>query len=74
MAYDTLHRVTAITYPSVSYASVTPAKHFVYDLATVNSVSMVLVAGRLAEAYTMYRFLHFKITDEGFSYTKRGET
>ena len=30
-AYDGLHRTTGITYPSGAYASVTPAKHFVYD-------------------------------------------
>ena len=74
MAYDKLHRLTATTYPSGSYASVTPAKHFVYDSATVNSVSMVLVAARLAEAYTCSGSCTSKITDEGFSYTKRGET
>ncbi len=72
-AYDTLHRPTAITYPSGSYASVTPAKHFVYDAATVNGVAMTSVKGRLAEAYTCTGACSSKITDEGFSYTVRGE-
>jgi RHS repeat-associated protein len=72
-AYDALHRPTAITYPSGSYASVTPAKHFVYDSATVNSVPMTNVKGRMAEAYTCTGACSSKITDEGFSYTVRGE-
>jgi RHS repeat-associated protein len=46
--YDSLHRVTSVTYPSTS----TPQKNFVYDAATVNSVSMVNAKTRLAEAYT----------------------
>ncbi len=71
-AYDALHRNTAITYPSGSYASVTPAKTFVYDSATVNSVAMVNTKGRLAEAYTGSS--SSKITDLGFSYSVRGET
>lgn len=73
-AYDSLHRPTAITYPSGSYASVTPAKHFVYDAATVNSLSMSNVKARMAEAYTCTGSCTSKITDEGFSYTTRGET
>jgi RHS repeat-associated protein len=70
--YDVLHRVTSITYPSGSYASATPEKHFVYDSATVNSVAMSNAKGRLAEAYTGAS--GNKITDLGFSYTARGET
>ncbi|HYL85217.1 MAG TPA: RHS repeat-associated core domain-containing protein [Candidatus Angelobacter sp.] len=72
-AYDALHRPTAITYPSGSYASVTPAKHFVYDSATVNSVAMTYAKGRLAEAYTCTGSCTTKLTDEGFSYTVRGQ-
>jgi RHS repeat-associated protein len=72
-AYDALHRPTVSTYPSGSYASVTPAKHFVYDSATVNSVAMTNVKGRLAEAYTCTGSCSSKIADEGFSYTVRGE-
>ena len=49
-AYDSLHRVTAVTYPSGSYAAATPQKHFVYDTATVNSVAMTNAKARLAEA------------------------
>ena len=68
-AYDALHRNTSITYPSGSYASVTPAKYFVYDAATVNGVAMANAKGRLAEAYTGSS----KTTDLGFSYSARGE-
>jgi RHS repeat-associated protein len=70
-AYDSLHRLTALTYPSGSYASSTPAKTFVYDSATVNGQAMANVKGRLAEAYTGPSGT--KTTDLGFSYTARGE-
>jgi hypothetical protein len=72
-AYDALHRLVSKTYPSGSYASVTPSKFFVYDSATVNGVAMVNAKGRLAEAYTCTGSCTSKITDEGFSYTARGE-
>jgi hypothetical protein len=48
---------------------VTPAKHFVYDTATVNGVAMSNAKGRVAEAYTGSS----KTTDLGFSYSARGE-
>ena len=67
--YDTLHRVTAVTYPSGSYSAVTPAKHYVYDSATVNGTGMTYAKGRLAEAYTGAS----KTTDLGYSYSLRGE-
>jgi RHS repeat-associated protein len=70
-AYDALHRVTDITYPSGSYASVTPARHFVYESATLDSVGMGNAKGRLAEAYTGPSTS--KLTDLGFSYSPRGE-
>ena len=72
-AYDSLHRPTAITYPSGTYAAVTPAKHFVYDSATVNGQVMSNVKDRLAEAYTCTSTCTTKLTDVGFSYTVRGE-
>ena len=72
-AYDALHRATSITYPSGPNSSNTPSKHFVYDSATVNSVTMVNAKARLAEAYTCVSPCSTKITDEGFSYTVRGE-
>jgi RHS repeat-associated protein len=72
-AYDSLHRPTAITYPSGSYAAVTLAKHFVYDSATVNSQVMSNVKTRLAEAYTCTSSCTTKLTDTGLSYTVRGE-
>ncbi len=71
-AHDLLGRVTAITYPSGQYASVTPAKTFVYDAATVNGQAMANAAGRLAEAYTGPS--GSKITDEGFGYDSMGRS
>jgi len=70
-AYDALHRVTAITYPSGPYIPLTPQKIFVYDGATVNGVAMANAKGRLAEAYTGPSTA--KITDLGFSYSARGK-
>jgi RHS repeat-associated protein len=70
-AYDALHRRTGISYPSGSYAGVTPAKTFVYDSATVNATVMQNAKGRIAEAYTGPS--SGKITDLGYSYTARGE-
>ena len=51
-AYDSMHRLTSVTYPMGAYASVTPSKTYVYDSATVNGTAMVNVTNRLAEAYT----------------------
>ena len=68
-AYDLLHRLTSVTYPSGGYAGVTPAKTYVYDSATVDGTSMSYAKSRLAEAYTGSS----KTTDLGFSYTTRGE-
>lgn len=69
--YDGLHRAKDITYPSGSYASVTPARHFIYDAATVDGQAMANSEGRLAEAYTGSS--SSKVTDLGFSYSPRGE-
>ena len=71
--YDALHRNLSVTYPSGTYASVTPSKYFVYDAATVNSVSMANAKSRVAEAYTCFSPCSSKTTDIGFSYTVRGE-
>jgi hypothetical protein len=77
MSYDSLHRNIATTYPSGTYASVTPAKHFVYDAATINTsptpTAMTNVEGRLAEAYTCTGSCSTKLTDIGLSYSLRGE-
>lgn len=72
-AYDALHRLLSITYPSGPQSSVTAKKYFVYDTATVNSVTMVNTKGRLAEAYTCTTCPGTKITDLGYSYSARGE-
>jgi hypothetical protein len=45
----------------------------VYDSATVNGISMSNTKARLAEAYTCIAPCTSKITDEGFSYSLRGE-
>jgi RHS repeat-associated protein len=71
--FDLLHRRLTITYPSGTYASVTPSKNFVYDAATVNGQAMTTVQGRLAEAYTCFSPCSTKITDIGLSYSARGE-
>ncbi len=71
--YDALHRITSTIISSGSYASVTPNKYFVYDSATVNSVTMANAKARMAEAYTCVSPCSSKITDIGFSYTARGE-
>ena len=72
-AYDARHRQTSVTYPSGPNSSNTPGKFYVYDSATVNGVVMVNSKSRLAEAYTATCQTCSKITDEGFSYTVRGE-
>ena len=76
--YDPLHRRKSMgqSYNSSPNASVTPDKCFIYDSATVNGVAMSYAGGRLAEAYTVAQNTGCnaaKITDEGFSYSKRGE-
>jgi RHS repeat-associated protein len=68
--YDAFHRVGTIIYPSSS----TPAKHFVYDTATVNGTSMANAKTRLAEAYTCIGTCSSKVTDLGFSYRSTGQT
>ena len=72
-SYDALHRPLAATYPSGSYSSVTPQKHFVYDSATVNSIAMTYAKSRMAEAYTCFSPCTTKLTDLGLSYTVRGQ-
>jgi len=62
-AYDALHRVTQISYPSGPNTNGMLTKHFVYDAATVDNAAMANVAGKLAEAYTGGH-----ATDLGFSY------
>ena len=71
-AYDALHRGTSITY-SGTYASSTPNRYFIYDAATVNGVVMTNPKARQVEAYTATCSTCTKISDVGFSYTKRGE-
>jgi len=66
--YDALHRLGIVTFPS----STTPSNHFVYDIATVNSVNMSNVKARLAEAYTCIGGGSRKLTQLGFSYSAVG--
>ena len=70
--YDVLHRVTSITYSGTD-AGNSPTKKFVFDGATVSNTSMLNPKGRLAEAYTCTGSCTSKLTDEGFSYSVRGE-
>jgi RHS repeat-associated protein len=73
LAYDALHRVTSVTYPSGSYAASTPAKTFIYDATTFGCTSPnVNVKGRLGEAFTGPSTA--KITDIAYCYSPRGET
>src|SRR5260370_2870335 len=72
-SYDALHRVLNVKYPSGPNHSGTAQKYFVYDSATVNSQTMQLDKGHLAEAYTCTSWPATRITDLGFSYSKRGE-
>jgi len=72
-AFDALHRMVSASYPSGAYASVTPSKFFVYDAATINGTAMSNAKGRVAEAYSCVSPCSSKVTDEGFSYSTRGE-
>jgi RHS repeat-associated protein len=70
-AYDGLHRPTSTTYfgPNSNGLS----RYLAYDSATVNGVVMRNANGHLAEAYTAATQGGTKATDEGFSYSARGE-
>ena len=74
-AYDALHRVTAITYPSGSYSTNTDKKNFVYDVNSASGFTLSNTKGRLAEAYTCppSGSCTTKKTDLVFSYSARGE-
>lgn len=70
-AYDSLHRVTSITYSGPNFDG--NNKYFVYDSAVVNGATMQNTKGRLAEAYTAATQNGTKVSDLGFSYSARGE-
>jgi len=70
-SYDTMNRNTSIAYAGTNWDG--ENKYFVYDSATVHSVTMTNTLGRVAEAYTAPTSGGTKVTDEGFSYTARGE-
>ncbi len=72
-AYDILHRVTSITYPSGPNISSTPMKVFYYDTSHFNATSNTL--GRLASVGTCQNPTCAGpwITAEDFSYSARGE-
>jgi RHS repeat-associated protein len=70
-SYDTLNRVIGIAYSGANFDGAN--KYFVFDSATVDGAVMANTGGRLAEAYTAATIGGTKITDEGFSYTVRGE-
>jgi RHS repeat-associated protein len=68
--YDQLHRLVSTTSSGPNAVS---NRYFVYDAATVNSQTMANAKARMAEAYTATCPTCTKITDEGFSYSARGE-
>jgi RHS repeat-associated protein len=70
-SYDTMSRNTSIAYAGTNWDG--ENKYFVYDSSTVNGVTMTNTLGRVAEAYTAPTSGGTKVTDEGFSYTARGE-
>lgn len=70
-AYDALHRLISKTYSGPNSTGVN--QYFVYDAATINGQLMANAKGRIAEAYTAACPTCGKSTDEGFSYTPRGE-
>jgi RHS repeat-associated protein len=70
-SYDSMNRVTSVAYSGTNWDG--ENKYFVYDSATVNGVNMTIALGRVAEAYTAPTASGTKVTDEGFSYTGRGE-
>ncbi|MGB7331244.1 MAG: RHS repeat-associated core domain-containing protein [Terriglobales bacterium] len=70
-SYDKMNRNTGIAYAGSNWDG--ENKYFTYDSATVNSVVMTNTLGRVAEAYTAPTAAGTKTTDEGFSYTARGE-
>jgi RHS repeat-associated protein len=74
---DALHRLLSIGQNlSTSNTAATPDRCFFYDSATVNGVSMSNAKTRLAHAYTVAQGTGCsasKLTDEGFSYSVRGE-
>lgn len=67
--YDALHRLLSVGHND----GISPYKFFVYDSATVNGITVANAKGRLAEAYTCITTCSPRATDEGFSYTARGE-
>jgi YD repeat-containing protein len=70
-SYDKMNRNTGIAYAGTNWDG--ENKYFTYDSATVDSATMVNTLGRVAEAYTAPTSAGTKATDEGFSYTARGE-
>ncbi len=70
-SYDTMNRNTSIAYLGTNFDG--ENKYFVYDSATVDGVVMSNTLGRIAEAFTAPGYSSTRVTDEGFSYTGRGQ-
>ena len=70
-SYDQMGGNTGIAYSGTTSDGLN--KYFIFDSATVHSVVMANAKGRIAEAYTAATVAGTKVTDEGFSYTLRGE-
>jgi RHS repeat-associated protein len=69
--YDGLYRLASTTYFGPNSNGIN--RYLVYDSATVNGAVMQNTKGRLAEAYTAATQGGTKTTDEGFSYSVRGD-
>ena len=70
-AYDALHRVTQITYPSGPNSAATAAKYYSYDIGNPGGISVNNPLGRMTLAIT--GFGASGTTQEMFSYDERGQ-
>ena len=70
-AWDALHRLTQVTYPSGPNSAATPSKGFVYDNAVPYAISVSNPLGRLTAAY-IGPFSSYTMA-EAFGYDARGE-
>lgn len=73
--YDSLHRITGITYTLGVGVASTPNKYFAYDAGNQpgTTTSVANPKGRMVEAYTATCSTCSKVTDTVFGYSPRGE-
>ncbi len=70
-AWDGLHRLTQVSYPSGPNTSSMPSKYYVYDSAPLWGITVNNGKGRLTEAYTYLGGSTYSA--EAYSYNARGE-